>query len=107
MAGTASAVRTSLVGKAASGSECMSSGLSSVTAGQPNQSLLYLELTDIPPCGSCTPPTRPLSAAELDHIRTWIMNARPRTDAEGWTRAGGLDAIGGLVLVNPARQRDA
>jgi hypothetical protein len=74
MAGTASAVRTSLVGKAASGSECMSSGLSMVTAGQPNQSLLYLKLTDMPPCGSRMPPTGPLSAAELDQIRTWSMN---------------------------------
>jgi hypothetical protein len=36
--------------------------------------LLYLKLTDMPPCGSRMPPTGPLSAAELDPIRTWIMN---------------------------------
>jgi hypothetical protein len=75
MAGaTASAVRSSLLGKAASGSECASSGLSLVTAGQPDKSLLYLKLTDMPPCGSRMPPTGALTAPELDRVRTWIAN---------------------------------
>jgi outer membrane protein assembly factor BamB len=71
---TASVVRGSLIGKAAAGSECAKSGLSLVTPGQPDKSLLYLKLAGMPPCGSPMPPTGALSAAELDRIRMWIAN---------------------------------
>lgn len=73
-AGDASTVRGALVGKPATGSGCASSMLSMVTPGQPDQSLLYLKLTDAPPCGMRMPPTGPLPAAELERIRTWIEN---------------------------------
>jgi outer membrane protein assembly factor BamB len=71
---TASAVRTTLISRPASGSECASSGLSLVEPGQPDKSLLYLKLTATPPCGSRMPPTGPLTAAEIDRVRTWIAN---------------------------------
>jgi alcohol dehydrogenase (cytochrome c) len=70
----ASAARTSLLNRAASGSECSSSGLSLVVPGQPDQSLLYRKLMDMPPCGSRMPPTGPLPPGEIDRIRTWIAN---------------------------------
>ena len=73
-AGNASAVRTALVNMPATGSECASSGMSLVVPGQPDMSLLYRKLVDMPPCGTRMPPTGPLDAAELDRIRTWIEN---------------------------------
>jgi outer membrane protein assembly factor BamB len=73
-AGTASAIRASLLNKAASGSECMASGLSLVVPGNPDMSLLYRKLTDMPPCGSRMPPTGPLTTEEIGRIRTWIAN---------------------------------
>jgi outer membrane protein assembly factor BamB len=71
---TATTVRSSLLNKPASGSECASSGLSLVVPGNPDTSLLYRKLADMPPCGSRMPPTGPLSMDELGRIRTWIMN---------------------------------
>lgn len=73
-AGNASAVRSSLINKAASGSECASSGMSLVVPSDPDMSLLYRKLTDMPPCGSRMPPTGALSADEINRIRTWIAN---------------------------------
>jgi outer membrane protein assembly factor BamB len=70
----ASAVRTSLLGKAAAASECMASGIPLVTAGQPDMSLLYRKVAAMPPCGSRMPPTGALSDADIGRIRTWIMN---------------------------------
>ncbi|HKP58074.1 MAG TPA: PQQ-binding-like beta-propeller repeat protein [Polyangiales bacterium] len=71
---SASTVRSSLLNKPASGPECTTSGMSLVVPGNPEMSLLYRKLTDTPPCGSRMPPTGALPAAELDRIRTWIMN---------------------------------
>jgi len=71
---TASAARGTLIGRAASGSECASSGLPLVTPGQPDKSLLYLKLTDMPQCGSRMPPTGGLSAADVERVRAWIAN---------------------------------
>jgi outer membrane protein assembly factor BamB len=73
-AGNASAVRTALVNMPATGSECASSGMNMVVPGQPEMSLLYRKLIDMPPCGTRMPPTGALNAAELDRIRTWIAN---------------------------------
>jgi outer membrane protein assembly factor BamB len=73
-AGNASAVRSSLLNKPASGSECSSSGMSLVVPSQPDMSLLYEKLTDMPPCGSRMPPTGALPAADIERIRTWIAN---------------------------------
>lgn len=74
MGANASAVRASLIDKPAGSTECTSSGLSLVKASQPDQSLLYRKLTDMPPCGSRMPPTGALPAADLERIRTWIAN---------------------------------
>ncbi|HKU43275.1 MAG TPA: PQQ-binding-like beta-propeller repeat protein [Polyangiales bacterium] len=71
---TASTVRSSLLNRVASGSECGASGMSLVVAGNPDQSLLYRKLTDMPPCGARMPPTGALSAEQLGRVRTWIMN---------------------------------
>jgi outer membrane protein assembly factor BamB len=71
---TASAVRAALVGMPATGSECASAGIPMVTAGNPDQSLLYLKLLAMPPCGSRMPPTAALPAADVERIRTWIAS---------------------------------
>jgi outer membrane protein assembly factor BamB len=73
-AGNASAVRSSLINRPASASECATSGLSLVVPGSPDMSLLYRKLTDMPPCGSRMPPTGALTAEEIGRIRTWIAN---------------------------------
>jgi outer membrane protein assembly factor BamB len=72
VSGTASSVRAALVGTPASGSECASAGLQLVAPGQPDQSLLYRKLIDMPPCGSRMPPTAALPAADIERIRAWI-----------------------------------
>jgi hypothetical protein len=48
--------------------------LSLVVPGNPDMSLLYRKLTDMPPCGSRMPPTGALTAAEIGRFRTWIAN---------------------------------
>jgi outer membrane protein assembly factor BamB len=73
-AGTSSAVRSSILKQTASGSECASSGLSLVVPGNPDMSLLYRKLTDMPSCGSRMPPTGPLTTEESDRFRAWIAN---------------------------------
>jgi glucose dehydrogenase len=73
-AADARTLRSTIVGKPASGSGCASSALPIVSPGQPDQSLLYVKLKDSPPCGTRMPPTAPLPAAELERIRTWIAN---------------------------------
>ncbi|HET6334771.1 MAG TPA: PQQ-binding-like beta-propeller repeat protein, partial [Polyangiales bacterium] len=73
-AGNASAVRSSLINRPASASECATSGLSLVVPGSPDMSLLYRKLTDMPPCGSRMPPTGALTAEEIGRVRTWIAN---------------------------------
>lgn len=73
-AGSASAVRSSLLNKPASGSECASSGLSLVVPGNADMSLLYKKLLDMPACGSRMPPTGALSMQEIERVRTWIAN---------------------------------
>jgi hypothetical protein len=70
----ASAARATLIDRPASGSECSSSGLPLVTAGQPDKSLSYLKVAGMPPCGSRMPPTGALPQAEIDRLRTWITN---------------------------------
>jgi len=72
--GTPAAVRTSLLQQVASGSECVSSALSLVTPTEPDKSLLYLKVAEMPPCGARMPPTTPLSADDIARIRTWIAN---------------------------------
>jgi outer membrane protein assembly factor BamB len=71
---TASAVRSSLLNRPASGSACASAGLSLVVPGNPDTSLVYRKLIDNPPCGSRMPATGPLTAEEIGRIRTWIAN---------------------------------
>jgi hypothetical protein len=71
---SASTVRSWLLNKPASGSECSSSGMSLVVPGNPDMSLLYRKLVDMPPCGSRMPPTGPLTMDEIGRIRTWITN---------------------------------
>jgi outer membrane protein assembly factor BamB len=71
---TASAVRSSLLNRPASGSECSSSGLSLVVPGNPDMSLLYRKVAEMPPCGARMPPTGPLTAEEIGRIRAWIAN---------------------------------
>jgi outer membrane protein assembly factor BamB len=73
-AGTASAVRSSILNRPASGSQCMASGLSLVVPGNPDMSLLYRKLNDMPPCGSRMPPTGALSTEEIGRFRAWIAN---------------------------------
>jgi hypothetical protein len=70
----ASTVRGTLLNKPAAGSACMASGLSLVTPGDPDKSLLYLKLAGMPPCGGKMPPTGALAADEIARIRAWIMN---------------------------------
>lgn len=72
--GSASAVRTSILNRPASGSQCMASGMSLVVPGSPDMSLLYRKLVDMPPCGSRMPPTGSLTMEEIDRVRTWIAN---------------------------------
>lgn len=70
----ASKVRSTLIDRAASGSECKSSGMSLVVPGNPDMSLLYRKLTTKPPCGSRMPPTGALSAQDQERIRKWIAD---------------------------------
>jgi hypothetical protein len=72
--GTASAVRSSILNRPASGSECKASGLSLVVPGNPDMSLLYRKLVDMPPCGARMPPTGPLTMEEIGRFRSWIAN---------------------------------
>jgi hypothetical protein len=50
------------------------SGMMLVTPGDPNSSLLYRKLLDMPPCGSRMPPTGALMPEDIERIRTWISN---------------------------------
>ena len=62
-----------LVGVAASGSLCGASGLTRVVPRDPAASLLLDKVASTTPaCGSEMPPGAPLSAQEVEQIRTWI-----------------------------------
>jgi hypothetical protein len=58
---------------------CGSTGLSRVVPGHPEESLLYLKLTD-PPCGRKMPLnfSQQLDPRELEQIRLWIANGALR-----------------------------
>jgi polyvinyl alcohol dehydrogenase (cytochrome) len=67
-----------LVGVAASGPLCSSSGMTRVVPGDPDASLLYNKLTARPPaCGQEMPPAAMLPQAQLDLVRSWIAAGAP------------------------------
>jgi hypothetical protein len=72
--------------------ECGATGLRRVVPGKPEESLLWLKLTD-PPCGRKMPllfnPN--LDPRELEQIRLWIMRGAPRREL-GDAGAPGADA---------------
>jgi hypothetical protein len=60
---------------AGSNPDCKDSGLVRVVAGKPEDSLLVQKIEQAKaPCGQSMPPTGPLSAAQIQQIKTWIMN---------------------------------
>ena len=60
---------------------CRESTLLRVVPGSPEQSLLYLKVTDEAPCGSYMPPSSSgfprLRPEQIDHIRRWIEAGAP------------------------------
>ena len=64
---------TNLVGVAAAGGSCGSSGLTRVVAGDPGRSLLYEKVAGAPSCGARMPRNATaLTAAQIETIRAWI-----------------------------------
>jgi hypothetical protein len=71
-----------LVGKPAMGTnlppapmDCKDSMTTRVVPSDPDHSLLMLKITRMPPCGKPMPPSEPgLKPAQIEQIRTWIMN---------------------------------
>jgi polyvinyl alcohol dehydrogenase (cytochrome) len=62
-----------LVGVKASGPLCGASGLTRVVPGDPASSLMFDKVSSATPvCGSTMPPGAPLSAQEVEQIRSWI-----------------------------------
>jgi hypothetical protein len=60
-----------LVGPSSSSSRCMQRPL--VVPGQPEMSLLFIKVSESPPCGSRMPiGGTPFNAAQLEMIRSWI-----------------------------------
>jgi hypothetical protein len=53
------------------------SGRKYVVSGDPNSSLIYLKITNPPPCGSKMPPGGSLSQSEIDTIKNWILGGAP------------------------------
>lgn len=74
---TRAAAYANLVGVAAAGPACAPSNLKRVTAGNPNQSLLYLKISGAPPCGGPMPPPGQLPADDIERIRQWIAGGAP------------------------------
>jgi len=72
---------TQLVNAPATGKYCGASGDAGadggavhirVVPGDPDHSLLYQKLAGHPPCGDPMPSTGPLSAAQIELVRSWI-----------------------------------
>lgn len=75
--GTKMNAYSNLVGKKASGAQCLSSGLTRVVAGMPDTSLMYQKVTkdSAAVCGDSMPRARPvLPAGEIATIRSWILD---------------------------------
>jgi hypothetical protein len=70
-----------LVGVASSSASCESAALERVKPGRPEESLLFLKITN-PPCGTRMPPPfggAPVVAPrQIDQIRRWILRGAPR-----------------------------
>jgi hypothetical protein len=62
---------------------CGFTGLQRIAPGEPEQSLLYLKLTDAP-CGRKMPLTfsQQLDPREIEQIRVWIERGAPRYEAD-------------------------
>jgi len=73
-----------LVGAVTTSPDCGKTGLERVSPGHPEQSLLYLKLTD-PPCGRKMPVgfVPQLPEREIEQIRIWIERGAPRYEADG------------------------
>ncbi len=60
---------------------CRESALLRVAPGSPEQSLLYLKITDAAPCGTHMPPASSglpmLGPEQIDHVRRWIEAGAP------------------------------
>jgi hypothetical protein len=54
--------------------ECAPLGLKRVKPGDPDQSLLYLKLAILPPCGQQMPPGGLIRAELREEVRQWILN---------------------------------
>jgi hypothetical protein len=62
-----------IVNKPSTSDKC--AGKTQVVPGHPEQSLFYLKLLDAPPCGDKMPlGGDPLTADELEQVRSWIAN---------------------------------
>jgi hypothetical protein len=63
-----------LVGKPATGDTCQQ-GMQLVAPGDPDHSLFFLKFGDSPPCGDRMPLAgAALSNAQLEQVRTWILD---------------------------------
>lgn len=70
---TRAMAHANLVGVAAAGGACGSSGLTRVTAGDASRSLLYEKVAGTPSCGARMPRNATaLTAAQIETIRAWI-----------------------------------
>lgn len=73
-----------LVNAPATSDTCRSTGLMRIAPGQPDQSLLYLKITN-PPCGKQMPlsfgVSVPLDPREVEQIRQWILRGAPEVEA--------------------------
>ncbi|HMI93803.1 MAG TPA: PQQ-binding-like beta-propeller repeat protein, partial [Polyangiales bacterium] len=71
---------TSMVGVAAKGEACKPGGHVLVVQNNPTASVLHGKLTSTPQCGVVMPPgasMSPVSPAQLDAVRAWIMAGAP------------------------------
>jgi hypothetical protein len=66
-----------LVGVAAAGPKCKTSGLTRVVQADPDASLLYQKLTSPRTCGDAMPLGGTLDANELARIEAWIAAGAP------------------------------
>lgn len=94
-----------LVNAPATSDACRSTGLMRVAPGQPDQSLLYLKITN-PPCGKQMPlsfgTSTPLDPRKIEQIREWILRGAPEVET-----GIGLDASADAAPEGASANRDA
>jgi photosystem II stability/assembly factor-like uncharacterized protein len=89
---TADNAYSNLVGVAAAGPSCGSSGLTRVVPGDSAHSLLYLKVSGTAPCGSRMPYGKPdLSSEAIAQIKSWIDSGARNANGGSSSGSGSSD----------------